>query len=697
MPDIFTGVLDVDNTAPVVSSLFPAPLSTGVPVGTSISFDVTDAGAGVNLSSLDVIIAAQPAILNGAFAPGFSGTITTIPTGYSVLINLGSPLAYYENVVVDYYVEDQAAIFNSTSGSWSFTSESDLTGPVISALNPADDALNVSVSTSVSFEATDPETGVDSGSLYLTINGTPAVVAGVVQPGFTGTVIAILNGFSVTATPTSLFPSLALVSVEAKASNNALPSPVETTQNWNFTCADSAAPIFSVVTPSSGEIDVPKNTNVIFMVSDDAGVNPLSIDVTLSGQPAITNGVFQAGFTGTIVPTPDSTLFVVTINPDSDFGSHELVAVDASAEDTSGNLATDSWSFQCLDDIPPSITNQVPANGASNVPHNTLIFFSVLDPESGVDPTQIDATVNGAPAVINGVPQAGYLSSTISPIPNGYEVKIQADALFGPYETVNLFAEAHDLAGNSTTASWSFQTLDDLLPSISNLNPVGGSTNVANDANVLFEIRDVGSGVDLNSIHLTIDGVLAVDVGVVQPGFIGSVTPIAGGYLVQARPSAGLPGSSTILVTAVGSDNAGNTTTVPWSFTTVSSVKFLMRAFNTSSLYHVYWLCDEEPDSTGAFSPYPPAELEDIVVSDRLEGGANAYLMRARNTTLSSYVYWLVFEEPDQTGSLSPYPPAELEDVVISEVIENVTPPTPLLLQENEGILLLEDGDSLAI
>ena len=69
MPEIFIGALEFDIDPPVVDSFSPINGSTGVLVGTVVSFNVTDSGLGVDLSSLDVDINAVPILVNGVSLP----------------------------------------------------------------------------------------------------------------------------------------------------------------------------------------------------------------------------------------------------------------------------------------------------------------------------------------------------------------------------------------------------------------------------------------------------------------------------------------------------------------------------------------------------------------------------------------------------------------------------------------------------
>ena len=99
---------------------------------------------------------------------------------------------------------------------------------------------------------------------------------------------------------------------------------------------------------------------------------------------------------------------------------------------------------------------------------------------------------------------------------------------------------------------------DSTPPSFSNEAPADGIT--ANSGPISVEIRDDGSGVDANSITMTIAGkeYTASDPGVSWDGSVFSVTKQA----AQAQ----LVDGQTIDVTVEASDMAGNTASFSWSF-----------------------------------------------------------------------------------------------------------------------------------
>ena len=663
MANIFTGILDLDNVPPAISDAFPAPSSSNASHATSISFKVTDVGAGVDLTSVDVTVSSIPAIVNGSFGPGFSGTISPITDGYSITITPDSDIGYGKSVVVDVYAQDLAGIFNFISSSWSFSTEVDSTPPHLDNFLPAVDALNVATSSSVSVDITDPESGIDSSTIDLIISGVTAISGGEIQPGFLGSIAGIPDGYTLTVTPAAPFDPYSIISLSLTVENSI---GLVTVFDWSFFTADENAPIINVLSPAPGSIDIPQGASIQFTATDEADVDGYSLNVSISGISAVLAGVIQPGFSGTIDKTYETTYtqIAATLTPDLPFGSYEHVVVDMSISDTSENNSTLSWEFRTVDSEGPIITNPLPADGSTNVPSNSVAFVQVIDLGVGVDISSIDVSVRGESAIIGGVYQLGYLGS-IDPIPGGYEVHVHPQANYDSFHVIPITISAADLAGNASVLSWSFRIIDDQLPTVSNLQPPSGSTGVPVDSQISFEARDLASGIDTASIDVSIDGVSAVLAGSIQSGFSGSISTIPDGYAIAIIPDASFLGSTTVLVTASVSDVAGNNTTVDWSFDTAILISYIMRAYREISQEYVYWSAGA-PDPGAESAPYPAEELSDIVIANVVDGGQQTYNMRAYYSVEQQFVYWTVDGQPDPVGEFAPVPAVDLSDITVA-------------------------------
>jgi hypothetical protein len=125
---------------------------------------------------------------------------------------------------------------------------------------------------------------------------------------------------------------------------------------------------------------VVKNTPVYFELSDvgGSGIDQASLDVTIGGVAAITAGVFQAPFSGSIVAN-GSNGFDVTINKATDYGSYATISVVISVDDLEGQHAGFNWSFQIEDYLGPLVAPVSPTAGEPDVPLSANIQLRLQD------------------------------------------------------------------------------------------------------------------------------------------------------------------------------------------------------------------------------------------------------------------------------------------------------------------------------
>ncbi|GEM_PF-6841484 len=109
VPDVFS-FTTADTIAPIVNSLSPAANSYGNFVSTNVNFHLVDSGAGVNLSSLQVLV-------DGVLYTPNSGqmTVSGDASNYAISINPSANFTASQAVVVKIVTKDQAASQNYTS------------------------------------------------------------------------------------------------------------------------------------------------------------------------------------------------------------------------------------------------------------------------------------------------------------------------------------------------------------------------------------------------------------------------------------------------------------------------------------------------------------------------------------------------------------------------------------------------------
>jgi hypothetical protein len=212
MPEFFWSFTTADETAPSVSNNLPT--GSNVPHNTNISFDITDTGSGVDLTTLVVTIDGSTAydwdgigVPDDGFQPGYDGLASTItgPVGgtYSVTIDPTSDLPNYSSIPVYIDASDLASPPNVMSTfNWSFTTEDNI-APYVTNNTPTSPPRRP-ITSLVEFDISDPGIGVDIESVIVTIGGVEAYnwdgVGGPndgFKPGFQGA------GSAVTGTPSS--------------------------------------------------------------------------------------------------------------------------------------------------------------------------------------------------------------------------------------------------------------------------------------------------------------------------------------------------------------------------------------------------------------------------------------------------------------------------------------------------------------
>lgn len=135
---------------------------------------------------------------------------------------------------------------------------------------------------------------------------------------------------------------------------------------------------------------------------------------------------------------------------------------------------------------------------------------------------------------------------------------------------------ATDEAGNSTVKDRSDATLGSTLqlrvlekikPTVALTSPSSGARVVTSKPSIVFQLRDAGSGIDISSLQLKIDGGTAIG----SNGSGMTCTSVAGGYdCTYMPPTALTEGAHTVTISI--SDNDGNVSDLLSSGFTVDTV-----------------------------------------------------------------------------------------------------------------------------
>jgi hypothetical protein len=366
---------------------------------------------------------------------------------------------------------------------------------------------------------------------------------------------------------------------------------------WTFDVVDPAPPELSQAAPADGWSGELRQPSIGFLVTDaGTGIDPTTLTVALDGVDVTAAGTFADGRFD-LVPARLA------------LGEHR---VRVTVSDRSGNaMPAAEWSFSVVDATPPVLVDVRPDAGSSGSDRTPPIAFSASDGDgSGIDPASLVLTLDGDDVAAQTVASGGRFTYTPA-----------APLGFG---THTVSARLADLAGNvSAPQVWTFTVRDEAPPVVAGRTPVDGTT-VAGAATIGFDVSDVGTGVDLASLQVLVDG-----------ADVGTWGSLQGGRFTYNPGNLG-PGAHTVSVTVA--DRAGNVTgPAVWTFAVANPVT-LGLAFRSGPAAVVYGgrtTLSFVARATGA--PLPGAR---VLVSTRPAGHAQFGPARTLTAGAAGIVSW---------------------------------------------------------
>jgi hypothetical protein len=247
-----------------------------------------------------------------------------------------------------------------------------------------------------------------------------------------------------------------------------------------------------------------------------------------------------------------------------------------------------------IDEVAPHVSSMTPANGATDVAINSMIFFTITDTKTGVDESSVIVRVNGT--VVNDLEFYGDASE--------YSVVV-TPGLLDANSIVDVQVSATDLASppNPLSTSWNFETADETLsdadaPEFPSVQPANGATGVAADADVRVTVSDAVMGVDVSSIVFYVND---VSVGFSAEGGPYDVT------LIYDKPGGFTPGSRVdVRVTACDLASPANCGELSaYSFTVASAAQSPPQEETAQVV----------PDGFWANDPTRPLEVRNLPIS----------------------------------------------------------------------------------
>lgn len=247
------------------------------------------------------------------------------------------------------------------------------------------------------------------------------------------------------------------------------------------------------------------------------------------------------------------------------------------------------WTFTTVaDTVAPQVTAQTPTIGSSGAATDTNIVITVLDKASypsgasgvGVDASTCSFNISSASFPLTTF-QQGDAEVTVTAVDYGYQFIINPTSNFGQNETVSVSAfDCADTAGNvMTTDNWTFSTSDSSSPYLDQISPADDAI-VQPDSNISFHILDDGSGVDLSSLVVYVNGqyyssgggpvsvtttgtsiTAANSLDINGGNYIGDTTGVSGtssDYTITIDPQTDFTGGETVVIIVYAKDSDGN-------------------------------------------------------------------------------------------------------------------------------------------
>lgn len=247
------------------------------------------------------------------------------------------------------------------------------------------------------------------------------------------------------------------------------------------------------------------------------------------------------------------------------------IADSASSNDLLTAVVNGSYTFitaaSCADDFQaPTVTFTTPVNNQTSVSPTQNAIFRIVDADSGINLSSLQFIINGVIYDISS-PQVSYTGSS-----NDYTFTIDHSSNFPAGQASILVVQGSDSAGNNFSQQIIFFTdanpvfppggstapatptdTDNESPTVIFRNPENLEAGVPANSNIIIELIDNDSGVELNSVVVYLNG---IEYRVGSPGF--SFTGTANNYIITITPTTPVSTSEINSLRISGEDSSGN-------------------------------------------------------------------------------------------------------------------------------------------
>ena len=223
------------------------------------------------------------------------------------------------------------------------------------------------------------------------------------------------------------------------------------------------------------------------------------------------------------------------------------------------------------DSTDPTIDNELPEPDSTGVALTSAIGLDAIDSDSGVNPATFSlsiGTIAPVPAVIDGVAQSGF-TFTATPGTDKYTFSVGHSVAFSPYTLKSISGTVSDFNGNEAGFSWEFTTIATDPPYLDSINTGSGSSGIAVDADISFDILSDHNIVDEVETKIYVSGISAYVSSKQQIGFIDTVETLLNGYRYTVGHLNDFEHGTPITIRVVAKDIDGNAMDYSYIFTTI--------------------------------------------------------------------------------------------------------------------------------
>jgi methionine-rich copper-binding protein CopC len=518
------------GTPPTVTSTTPANGATNVLATAPISITFSKA---VNVTgtafTLQCPTGTPQAFTLSPAPPGGVATFTLTPSA-----PLPATTVCTVTAVASQITDTVNGINLQANFTFSFTVD---TPPTVTAINPANGATNVPLTSTVSFTFNEAVNVTASAFTLQCPSGTPqAFTLSPAPPG---------GATTFTLTPSANLPGGVVCTATAVASQIADAAGTHLAANVSSSFTIDTPPAVTTTTPANGATAVLASTTVT--VNFNKAVNVTGTAFTL----ACPIGTPEA-FTVAPAPPGGATSFTLTPTANLPAGAVCTVTVVASqVTDVSANtpLAA-NFTFSFTIDTPPTVTSTSPANGATSVPVASTVSVT-FNKQVNVTGTAFTLQCpSGTPVAFTVTPASPATTFTLHPTAN-----LPADTTC----TATVVAtQVADVAGTQLAANFTF-TFSTPPTAVNDTYPEAVIGNVSiNSSLISFSVL-------ANDVFSTAVTITAFDATSANGGTVTMTTAGAGAGQFTYNPAAGFTGTDTFTYTitnAHGSSTATVTLTV---------------------------------------------------------------------------------------------------------------------------------------